>query len=162
MTPLGRVMASAIWLPIVAAAAELPVTREGLWDIRVHTVAKPTRTKTDTRYKVCRDPAVEKEANDLWSHVRGCSATTERLSEGRYAVKTRCVADGKVILTQGTVSYQGQITRHSETQVSYTPAIAGKSGAISVADERWLGPCPSNMRPGDRQDADGKVHPPGK
>ena len=140
-----------------AGAAELPATQEGLWEVRVQTTTKPVKSHHTTWYKVCRDHAFDQAANDLWSRVQGCTASTEALGPGKYTLVSRCASRGTVIAARGTLRYDGTTARHIQNQVTYTPPISGKTGVATLTDEKYLGACPAELKPGDRIGADGEI-----
>ena len=148
----------ALWLPVGAVhAAELPLTQEGLWDVHIRTTIAPKKTLTVTNYRLCRDHASERAANVLFQNVRGCSVATTATGGGRFAVQTRCATPASVILTRATLTYHGATARHAESKTTYTPPIEGKTQATSVEDQKFVGACPADMKPGDRRAADGTL-----
>ncbi len=138
-------------------AADLPHTQEGLWDVHIATTMAPAQTRTVTTFKLCRNAEAETTANNLYRNVQGCTVQTTERGSNRYAVQTRCVSRGTVILTTSTLTYRGATAKHSESKTTYTPPIQGKTQATSIADEKFVGPCPSGMKPGDRMAADGNI-----
>jgi len=148
---LGATGAGGAW------AATLPATQEGLWEVRVQTTTKPANTRRTTLYKECRDHAFDQAAGELWSHVQGCTAQTDALGGDTYSVHTRCESRGTVITTRGTLRYTGTAARRIQNQVTYAPPISGKTGVVTVTDEKYVGACPSTLRPGDRIGSDGTI-----
>jgi hypothetical protein len=150
----------AAWLPIGAVhAAELPLTQEGLWDVRVRTTIAPMKKLTVKTYRLCRDQASERAANELYQNVRGCTVATSATGAGKFSVVTRCATPASVILTRAALTYRGATARHAESKTTYTPPIEGKTQATSLEDQKYVGACPADMKPGDRLGADGKVQP---
>jgi hypothetical protein len=56
---------------------------------------------------------------------------------------------GTVIEAKQTFTYQGNTSFHSETHMTYTPALNGRTDQTIVLDEKYVGSCPVGMKPGD-------------
>lgn len=69
----------------------------------------------------------------------------------------RCVIGETVILSKGTVTFQGDTSAHSVSHATYTPAMGGLSETTMIMDQKYVGSCPAGIRPGDRVQQDGTV-----
>ena len=64
---------------------------------------------------------------------------------------------GTAIVSKGTYTYESATSVRSESHATYTPAFHGKSEETITEDQKYVGHCPSNMKPGDRLMSDGTL-----
>src|ERR1700694_1682942 len=104
-----------------AVAEDLPKMQEGLWEIRIHTVQKPTNVETDSTVKICRDRSYDKTIEDLAKYRTGCSnVATEAPASAADTVKIArtCKVSGSIVETNATVTVQSD-SAHAEVRTSY-------------------------------------------
>lgn len=141
---------AALLLPIVIArAVDFPERQEGLWERHNLTTVNPGNKKTEITSKVCRDHAYDKSVTVTKPLSKSCTFNLQSLGGGRYSSESRCTINGTVIETKQTFTYQGNTSVHSETHMSYTPALNGRTDQTVILDEKYVGSCPAGMKPGD-------------
>ena len=149
---------AALLLPIgIAIAVNLPEQKEGLWSIHREIINNPGNKKTESTSTICRNHAYDQYANSLAKSMKGCTVVSESFRGGKYATEMRCEISGSVIESKGTTTFQGDTATHTESQATYTPAMAGVSEMTMVMDQKYEGACPVGTQPGDMTSADGKV-----
>src|ERR1035437_2726500 len=152
----------------VVSAASLPEMQEGLWSMRTQEVKNPGNKREDTAtYSFCRNHAYDKEGEALMKGMKGCTMVSENFAGGKYSTEMRCVIEkavvaGKVLFEKTVMVSQGTLTQsstaaHGETHITYVPAMFGVSDKASIVDSKYLGSCPSGMRPGDSLKPDGTI-----
>jgi hypothetical protein len=155
-----RVMALAATLALAAAhAADPPPLQEGLWEVHGRTVEGPSGRTTTFTYRLCRNHAFDAAADAQVKNVKECSTSFDDLGGGKFASSSSCNVGGRVIVSKGTYTYEGPTSTRSESHATYTPPFNGKSEETLIQDQRYVGPCPAGMNPGDRIMADGHIQP---
>jgi hypothetical protein len=139
---------------VSAAEPQLPPLKEGLWES--HTQQVIQKSKTEMVIKLCRTHEFDKvrkasanSAGETLRKLNGCTDVVTRQSAGSYSSEMHCDKDGT--LTKMTMTYQGDTSYHMEMR-----ARVGQSESVTVIDDRYIGPCPADMKPGDAVMADGK------
>jgi hypothetical protein len=149
---------AAILLPVMAvSAAEPPQVQEGLWQIHTQGIENPGNKKTDFTHKLCRDHAYDKAALAMVKNMKGCTSAIESLGGGKFSADSRCTIGGTAVVSKGIATYQSSTSTHSETHTTYTPAFAGKTDEVLIQDQKYVGSCPANMKPGDQMGDDGTI-----
>jgi hypothetical protein len=139
-----------------ANAVDPPEVKEGLWSIQRHTIDNPGNKTSDSKSTICRNHAYDQYTLSLAKNLKGCT-TSQSFQGGKYSSKGHCMIGATVVESQGTVTYQGDTSAHSETHATYTPAMGGVSETTMIVDQKYVGNCPAGAQPGDMTNADGRV-----
>jgi hypothetical protein len=141
--------AAALLLPIaIASAVDFPQRQEGLWERHNQTIQNPGNRKIELTSTICRDHTYDKSVTVTKPSDPSCTYDLKDLGGGNYSSQTRCTIDATVVETAQTFSYQAGSV-HSETHIKYTPALGGRTDMTVILDEKFVGSCPANMKPGD-------------
>jgi hypothetical protein len=163
---MNKILASimvALTVPVgTAYAFDHPPVKEGLWQIRTQTIDNPSNKKTEGTITLCRDHDYDKTVEARSKSVKGCTTTNESLTAGAYSAEMRCEIGSSVLVSKGVVTFQSDTAMHSETHVTYTPALYGNTDETMIQDQTYLGACPAGMKAGDRKSQDGTLIPLGK
>ncbi|MGD1071791.1 MAG: DUF3617 family protein [Bryobacteraceae bacterium] len=153
------VSAGSVFLLAIFAvsAADAPEMKEGLWSIHTQIIDNPGNKKSEGTVTLCRDHAYDKSAEALAKNMKGCTIVRESREGNKYTAETHCVVAGTTIDSKGTTVFQGDTAWHAESHSTNTPAFYGVSESTSIIDQKYIGPCPAGVQPGDRTTADGKV-----
>jgi Protein of unknown function (DUF3617) len=155
----NRLLAAAAMLLASTAIAraddpQLPPLREGLWES--HTQQKTKTNKSESVLKLCRtheyDQTVRasmKLAGQNTRKLNQCTETVKRKSTNSYSSEMHCAKDGSV--TKVTMTFQGDTSYHMDMHLKN-----GGSETVMIIDDRYVGSCPSDMKPGDAVTGDGK------
>jgi hypothetical protein len=155
----NRILAAAAMLLASATIAradepQLPPLKEGLWES--HTQQKTKTNKIESVLKLCRtheyDQIVRasvKLAGENTRKLNQCSETVKRKSANSYSSEMRCVIDGSV--TKVTMTFQGDTSYRMDMHLKN-----GKSETEMIIDDRYVGSCPSDMKPGDAVTGEGR------
>ncbi len=153
-------LTAAAWLPLVfapARAGEPPKLKEGLWVIHVQSVEQPGDKRNDVTYKLCRDHAYDKAANDQLKNLPGCTTVIKDAGDGKFVSASNCTVNGTLVVSNGFTTFVSKTITHSETQAKYTPPFRGKSDESMIQDQQYVGDCPSGLKPGDTIGPDGLI-----
>jgi hypothetical protein len=150
--------ATAVLLPFAAAwAGGPPKLREGLWELRAQLIENPGDKHSEFTYRLCRDPAYDKAADEQLKNVKGCNTVIKKLGGGKFSSASTCTVAGITIVSNGLSIYTKDVSVHSETHATYTPPFNGKSEETMTQDQQYVAKCPAGMKPGDRINADGLI-----
>lgn len=139
----------------IASADEiqLPPLKEGLWES--HTQQIIQQKKIETVMKLCRTNALDKSMRSAGEEIRKsnhCVVVLTRQSANSFLSEMHCDKGplrGSVNKT--TMTYQGDTSYRVEQRMTM-----GQYETVTIIDDRYLGSCPSDMKPGDALMADGK------
>jgi hypothetical protein len=119
----------------------------GLWETRAvlngETAAGSSRA--------CVDLAAQK-SHDMLEQIApantGCGSSERRPVAGGFDYTTTCRQQGATTTVVGQVRGDARHVRIDSTVTSHVDGVAIPPARFRV-DSRWLGPCPSGMKPGD-------------
>lgn len=140
----------------IAAAdqPELPPLKEGLWES--HTIMVIQGAKHESGLKVCRThqsdktvKAQSKATGENLRKARQCTDTITQQSASSYSSESHCAKDGSV--TKTMVTLVGDTSYHLEMHRK-----DNQSESATTIDDKYVGSCPADMKPGDALMADGK------
>ncbi len=150
--------AAAIGLPIgVAIADNPPEVKEGLWSIHTQVIQNPVNKKIDQSWTLCRHHAYDQYVLAQSKTMKGCTTVRESSQGGKQILELHCVVQGTVVESKRTTTFQGDTAVHVESHATYAPALSGTTEQTSLQDQKYLGSCPAEARPGDVTTSDGKV-----
>lgn len=155
-----------MWLNLAAAllaltqaanADDFPARKPGLWEITMN-LGKPSPTVA--RY--CIDAATDAQMRDM-----GQSATDDICSRrevhraGDTLTSDSVCKVGSSELTSHAVTTFTDDTAYSTVITShYNPPFMGKADSTTTQAAKWLGPCGSDLQPGDMIVQGRKMHIP--
>jgi hypothetical protein len=79
-----------------------------------------------------------------------CTEKVKRKSANSYSSEMHCARDGSV--TKVTMTFQDDTSYHMDMHLKNS----GGSETEMIVDDRYVGSCPSDMKPGDAVTGDGK------
>jgi hypothetical protein len=133
---------------------QLPQLKEGLWES--HTQMTIQNTKHESVLKLCRTHQFDKSLKDQTKatgenlrKARQCTDIVTQQSANSYSSESHCAKDGSV--TKTTVTYQGDTSYHMEMHRK-----DNQSESVTTIDDKYVGSCPADMKPGDAVMGDGK------
>ena len=155
------ILAATFLLLLGAAQAadfpNMPPLKEGLWKIRMIDTA-PGQKSTDNTYSLCRDHAYDEKGRQIANKfLTACSTTSDVKSGNTRTVVTSCKIGGSTVVTRSTLTGLSDTHFRTETSATYTPPLYGQSQSSMIQEQTFLGACPANMQPGDRQLPDGTL-----
>jgi hypothetical protein len=154
---LGSVIAIVAASIGLAAADEFkpPPMKDGLWE--THSVqTQAGKSVSDMSIKMCQSKALTQSTQSLSAEMRKqnqCSSVVSQRSANTIVEETRCAKGpgaGEVI--KAVYSHVGDTAAHIEMHQQ-----KGSSEDVTVMDMKYLGSCPTGMKPGDVIMPDGKV-----
>jgi hypothetical protein len=159
--PLACCAALLLFSVGTAHAIEYPDIQDGLWQRHWTSVSDPGAKKSDNVTTICHSREDTKKALALARNMKGCTPLSENLVGGKYTAEMQCVI-GTTKLTSKSTTLFASAAVHSESVTTYDPPMGGMSKQSDVIDEKFVGPCPAGMKPGDQIADDGTIRHLGK
>jgi len=132
----------------VAAGADFPVRKPGLWEITMNmgNPKIPPRTQ-----RVCLDAATNQLLYKMGvgASQKMCSKTDIHNVGGKVVVDSICDFGGTKATGHSVTTMMGDSAYHTDISTHYDPPMFGKSDSTMTQDAKWAGACPADMRPGD-------------
>jgi hypothetical protein len=143
---LGSVLS--VWIGIAAADGFTPPPmKEGLWETH-STQTQQGKTVSDTSVKMCQSRELTKSMQLTGEALRKkneCTSSVTQPSPNTYAEENRCAKGPSAgSVTKVVYTYHGDTASHTEMHMT-----VGKSEIVMIMDARYLGNCPTGMKPGD-------------
>lgn len=125
--------------------------REGLW---IQTVTRDGKSQPMGRFQLCVDPQTDDRLTLIGAAASKakCDRRSTRQADGGVSFTSRCrLGHGGTIETKGKVwsDYSSSYRLHAESVVSGSPLDALNGQHVTDVSARYIGPCPSDMAPGD-------------
>jgi hypothetical protein len=148
-----------IWIGSAAADEfKPPPTKEGLWETRT-TQVDQGKTVSDRSVQMCQSKALNESmqaSSEEFRKKNECISTVTHPSSNTYVEEGRCAKGPNAgSVTRVVYTYQGDSASHTEMHLN-----VGKSATLMVMDARYVGSCPTGMKPGDLL-MNGKIIPGG-
>jgi hypothetical protein len=140
----------------IAGADEFkpPPMKDGLWETH-STQTQQGKTVFDMSVKMCQSKEHTKSLQSTGEELRKkneCTSSVTQPSPNSYVEESRCSKGPNAgSVTKINYTYQGDTASHTEMHMN-----AGKSETVMIMDAKYLGSCPTGMKPGDLI-MDGKV-----
>jgi hypothetical protein len=133
-----------------ATADSLPNRKPGLWEVSVSTDTKGA--SHPMKMTQCTDETTDAKLMQTGNDIQGqaaCSKNEITKTSSGYKISSVCKLAGSTVSSNGTFTgdfaseYGGDIT------TSFEPPVFGQTGSTTTIRAKWLGACPSDMKPGD-------------
>jgi hypothetical protein len=132
-----------------ARAAELPLRKAGLWEMKM---VKTGSVLPEMTMQHCTDETTDKEMSTAVSPMSTevCSKRDVQKTATGYTSDTECSVVGMTITSHADITgdfnsaYTVKMTSHSEHGPSGVP-----HDATTVIEPKWLGACKPDQKPGD-------------
>jgi hypothetical protein len=130
-------------------AADYPPRKPGLWEL--------TRSSPNPRYPLPLQQICLDAATDALLYKFGMSAGRQTCSKfdvqsagGKVQVDAVCKLGATTTSSHSVITFSGDTAYHENISLHYDPPLMGKtSDSSATTDARWMGTCPSDMKPGD-------------
>ncbi|HEY2068789.1 MAG TPA: DUF3617 family protein [Rhizomicrobium sp.] len=131
-----------------ALAVDFPARKAGLWTTTVS--VNGTKVGANMTSKMCVDPSVDAKMMERGMSMRqGMDASCKPVFAGSGSTRTMdssCTMHGMATKMHANIVFSGNSSYHMDMNVQ-----AGGDGHAMhmVADAKWAGACPPDMKPGD-------------
>ena len=139
-------------------ADNFPPRRPGLWEIAIGTGQGPTSHKMSQ----CIDKETDAKLQENVMAGPGgasqkCSKNELKPISGGYQIHSECEFAGTTATSNGTFLGDFNSEYKADISITYSPPIFGQGAGKVTMNGKWLGECPSNMKPGDMKMPNGKM-----
>lgn len=136
------------------ALAEYPQIKPGYWQITTDREAAATRV-----VETCLDKNTMEETINMGQQVMGSSCSDMKMVKNGdvYNSNVDCQMGNIKISTASTYKGNFQDSYTFDVETKFVPAMMGKTGSKSSGKGKFIGECPSGMKPGDTKMEDGKI-----
>lgn len=147
------------WVGSAAAdGIKPPPTKEGLWETRT-VKTEQGKTVSENSVQMCQSKALTESSQAAAEELRKknqCTSSVTRPSSNTYVEESRCAKGPDAgSVTRVVYTYQGETASHTEMHLN-----VGRSETLLIMDARYIGSCPTGMKPGDLM-MNGKIIPGG-
>jgi hypothetical protein len=135
-------------LPVAACAQDMPPRKAGLW-VTTMDMGRPNQPPIET--KMCIDATTDAAMLKSGMAVAAghCSRRDITRDGNKITIDTECAFGDRKLTSHGVMTFIDDTATHAEfTSHSVPPSRAGGDHTM-VQDAKWIGPCPSDMVPGD-------------
>lgn len=156
---MKRTVRAALLLSFALFAADQPLMKEGLWSIHTVSVDNPGNKRTEGTRSICRNHAYDARIREQseQKQKQTCKPVVRTSSANGFTEESECTVQGSVVKSKTVATFTGDSSIHSETHGTYSPALFGTAEMNMTMDQKYVGPCPAGMEPGDFMSSDGKV-----
>jgi hypothetical protein len=160
LKPAFLVAALSFWIgTAVADGFKAPPMRDGLWETH-STQTQQGKTVSDSSVKMCQSKELTESMQSSGAELRKnneCTSSVTQPSTNTYVEESRCAKGPNAgSVTKVVYTHQGDTASHTEMHMN-----VGKSETVMIMDAKYLGSCPTGMKPGDLI-MDGKIISGGK
>jgi hypothetical protein len=141
----------------VAAAADPPLAKDGLWSVHSIATQNPGGRTVESTVSLCRSHAHDLRVQEEAKGKGTCKIISTRSAGETKEIETECTIASLTTRIKETVTTTGEDSAHTITQSRFSPAMGGTSEMILTADMKYAGACPAGVEPGDAIMPDGKV-----
>lgn len=142
---------SAALASVIALGAgldDLPKRKPGLWEM---STGSAENKGAPAMSKVCIDVTTDRELMNFGLGVTNqlCSKREIKVTGGVATINMVCTVGNSQATSHSTITYTGNSAYRAEVRAHFEPPFMGKTDSTTTQQAKWIGACPSDMRPGD-------------
>jgi len=148
--PIAR-LAVLFLVPGVALAADVPLRKSGLWELRTETTADGQKMPGPTTMQLC----VEQSKDDMTADPgnkndmrKRCSKMDVKRSGNKTTIDSVCAMDGYIATGRTMITGNLATDYRMENTTRFMPPMQGMQTMSSTMTGKWLGPCKSGQKHG--------------
>jgi hypothetical protein len=141
--------AAACLLPLIAAAADLPKRKPGLWEIATEISMMPGQKMLARQ---CIDEHTDADLLARSSAQRAqCSPPQISRTGGGFVVDLSCKVQHSTATTHGVFTGSFETSYAGRLETTYAPPLHGMAATTTALEAKWVGPCAAGQKPGDTE-----------
>jgi hypothetical protein len=135
---LASALATVLLAPCVSFAADAPLRKSGLWDIR---------TETSVGVPVTMQMCIDQRQDDMTADANSqdvrtrCSKLDTRRNGDAVTIDSVCTQDGHTATGHTVISGNLVTDYRMENTTRFDPPLQGMQSLSSTMTGKWLGPC---------------------
>ncbi len=148
VTKLGAMALLAATTIQLALADEMPSRKPGLWQV---VMDRPGKNMPQHEIKSCIDANTDAEMFKMgMATAQGMCSRLESHRDGDvFTTGAVCKMNETQMTTHSVSHFTGDTAYHTDINTRFDPPMMGKAESVMTQDAKWMGPCPSDMQPGD-------------
>ena len=148
---VGFAMA-AFLTPALAQTVDLPMRKEGLWQMSTTVSGAPATVST-----LCMDKSFGREMLQMGSSMQKemCSKNDISRDGDKVHLHSVCKFGDTTATSKGTAVFSGDTAYRMDMLSTYNPPMMGMKEARTTVEAKWLGACKPGQKPGDVTMANG-------
>lgn len=143
-------LALVLFVPSTAFAADVPLRKSGLWEIRTETTADGQKMPGPMMMQMC----VEQARDDMTADPgdkdmrKRCSKMDVKRSGNKMTIDSVCAMDGHTATGRTVVTGNLATDYRMENTTRFAPPMQGMQTMSSTMTGKWLGPCKPGQKHG--------------
>jgi hypothetical protein len=141
---LASALATVLLAPCVSLAADAPLRKSGLWEIRSETTAGGQKTPGPMTMQMCIDQRQDDMTGDPRNREdvrKRCSKMDVKRSGNTMTIDSVCKHDGHTATGHTVISGNLATDYRMESTTRFEPPMNGMQTLSSTMTGKWLGPC---------------------
>lgn len=142
-------LAFALALP--AMAADMPLRKSGLWEIRTETRAGGQKMPGPMTLQMCVDQKQDDltaDPKDMRDWKKRCSKMDVKRSGKTVTIDSVCTHEGHTVTSRMTISGNLTTDYRMDSTSRFAPPMHGMATMDSTMSGKWLGPCKPGQKHG--------------
>ena len=135
-------LASAVW------AADAPMRKSGLWEIRTETAAGGQGMPGPMTMQMCIEQGRDDMTADPRDVRRRCSKMETKRTGNRVTIDSVCAMDGHTATGRTVITGNLATEYRMENTTRFDPPMHGMQILSSTMTGKWLGPCKPGQKHG--------------
>lgn len=143
-SPSLLLIAGLVLVPCGALAADAPVRKSGLWEIRTDTAADGKKLPGPMTMQICIEQGKDDmtaDPKDMQDMRKRCSKMDMKRSGDRVVIDSVCAMDGHTATGHTVVTGNLATDYRMENTTRFAPPMHGMQTMSSSMTGKWLGPC---------------------
>lgn len=140
---LARTLAAVLLAPALSLAADAPLRKSGLWEIRSETTVGGQKGAVPVTMQMCVDQRQDDiTADPAMQDVRKhCSKMDVKRSGDTMTIDSVCMHDGHTATGHTVITGSLATDYRMESTTRFDPPMHGMQTLSSTMTGKWLGPC---------------------
>jgi Protein of unknown function (DUF3617) len=136
---------------LIHRATTPPPLKAGLWSIDIEMTGNPGNDRKTQSFNVCRSHASDEQQELASKSNPACSTTVDKFRGSKRTYSASCHINGVDITMQTITTYSGDTATSATDHITFNPAVQGHTSVDGIENDRYIGPCPAGLKPGQRQ-----------
>jgi len=141
-------LAMALLVPTATLAADVPVRKSGLWEIRTETTAGGQKMPGPMTMQMCIEQGKDDMTADPKDMRRRCSKMDVKRTGNHVVIDSVCTHDGHTATGRTVITGNLAADYRMENTTRFTPPMQGMQTMSSTVTGEWLGPCKPGQKHG--------------
>ncbi|MDP1925459.1 MAG: DUF3617 family protein [Thiobacillus sp.] len=136
--------AVAVALPPAVRAADMPLRKSGLWEIKTETRAGGQKMPGPMTMQMCIEQGKDDltvDPKDGREMKKRCSKMDVQRRGNTFVIDSVCAHEGRTVTSHMTISGNMSTAYRMESTSRFTPPMEGISTMDSTMSGKWLGAC---------------------